>query len=141
MLNNYFMGIAEQAVESAKTKDITNLDPKWIYSQFCHETNGFTSELQEYNHNLGGVTQTEPNDTPQPDGLQFYINFDSFEAYARYFGRYLDGYKDSGVDQATTMVEYITALKESPSGAYFGDSLENYIAGCEYRYAQAFGGK
>lgn len=139
MINEYFYNIAKQATEYAKDKDINNLDPRWLYSQFCHESNGFTSQLTIENHNIGGVCQTEPNDSPQPDGLQYYINFPSFEDYARYFGHYLNGFKDSGVDQATTMIEYITSLKESPSGAYFGDSLSNYISGCEYRYSEAFG--
>jgi hypothetical protein len=139
-MNDYFMDIATQASDSAKDKGINNIDPKWLYSQFTHESNDFTSQLTVENHNIGGVTQSQPNDSPQPDGNCYYINFASFEDYAVYFGHYLHGFIDSGVDQATTLEEYITALKNSPSGAYFGDSLENYITDCQRIYNENFGG-
>lgn len=139
MINDYFYNLAQSAVESAASKGITNIDPKWVYSQWVHESDNFTSQLALENRNLGGLTQTTPNDSPQPDGSFWYIIFDSYEDYADYFGKYLRYFTDSGIDQATTMIEYIEALKNSPSGAYFGDSLENYIAGCEYRYNEAFG--
>jgi len=136
-MNEYFFGIAEIAVKAARERDINNLDPKWLYCQFAHETAGFTSELMQCNHNLGGLCQLEPNDTPQPDGDQYYMNFPSFEDYGRYFGHYLNGYKDANIDKAATLEEYIAALKNSPSGSYFGDSLENYIAGCQSAYNEA----
>jgi hypothetical protein len=140
-MNDYFYSIAEQAAQAAIEKGITNIDPKWLYSQFAHESDSFTSRLTVENYNIGGLTSSDVNDSPQPDGSYWYINFNSFEDYGNYFGHYLRYFVDSGVDQATTMIEYITALKNSPSGAYFGDSLENYIAGCEYQYNQAFGGE
>ena len=64
------------------------------------------------------------------------MQFATYEDYADYFGRYLKGFIDGGVDQAGTLEEYV--LKNSPSGAYFGDSLENYLAGCEGFYSENF---
>lgn len=138
-VNEYFWGIAQLAAKSAaNNKGLTNIRPEFLYSQFYHETGGFTSELQASNHNLGGLTQEEPNSTPQPDGRNYYMNFDSFEDYADYLGRYLAGFVDGGIDKATTLKEYVTALKNSPSGAYFGDSLENYLEGCQAVWDDCF---
>lgn len=138
-MNDYFYSIAERAACVAADNGLPNIDPRWVYSQWAHETAGFASELMQSNYNLGGLCQLEANDTPQPDGAQYYIQFPSFERYADYFGRYLTGYVDGGIDQASTLAEYVTALKISPSGAYFGDTLENYLAGCEAVYEEEFG--
>lgn len=140
MINEYFYGLAEVAVDSAVSKGIANIDPRWIYSQWVHESQEFSSRLAIKNHNLGGLTQEEPNDSPQPDGNCYYIIFDSFESYADYFGRYLRYFKDSGVDYATTLEEYIVALKNSPSGAYFGDDLDDYLSDCQRIFEENFGG-
>ena len=86
------------------------------------------------NKNLGGLCQVTPNDSPQPDGDQYYMYFETYEDYGRYFGHYLRYFSDSGVDRAATIDEYVAALKNSPSGAYFGDSLENYLAGVHAVY-------
>lgn len=137
-MNDYFWQLAQRAAQAAAERGLTNIDPRWIYAQWVHESDNFTSALAVDNHNLGGVTQSEPNDTPQPDGGNYYINFDSYEAYADYFGHYLHGFIDGGVDQATTLEEYITALKNSPSGEYFGDSLGNYLSDCERIYSECF---
>lgn len=138
MINSYFYALSQRAAQAAADKGLTNIDPRWVYAQWVHESNSFTSALAVDNHNLGGLTQSTPNDTPQPDGNYYYINFASYEDYADYFGRYLHGFIDGGVDQATTLEEYITALKISPSGEYFGDSLENYLSDCERIYAENF---
>lgn len=127
-LNTYFYEVAKQAAAAAAEKDLT-IDPKWIYSQWNHETGAFTSELQASNHNLGGLCQSEPNDTPQPDGNCYYMNFDTFEDYATYFGHYLGYYVENGIDSATTLYDYLVALK---NGGYFGDSLDNYYNDCQY---------
>lgn len=137
-MNKYFVELAKRAAAAAAENEMPNIDWRWIYSQWVHESDNFTSTLAIDNHNLGGVTQAEPNDTPQPDGSCYYINFASYEDYADYFGRYLRGFIDGGVDDATTLAEYITALKNSPSGEYFGDSLENYLSDCERIYNENF---
>lgn len=140
MINDYFSELSKKASEAAASIGITNIDARWIYAQWVHESNNFTSDLAIDNHNLGGVTQTEENDTPQPDGNCYYINFPTYEDYADYFGRYLHGFIDSNIDQSTTLEEYITALKNSPSGEYFGDSLENYVTDCQRIYNENFMG-
>ena len=140
MINDYFYKLAKRSAQAAADKGVLNVDPRWIYAQWIHESNDFTSALAVDNHNLGGVTQSEPNDTPQPDGGNYYINFASYEDYADYFGHYLHGFIDGGVDRAQTLEQYITALKNSPSGEYFGDSLENYVTDCQRIYNENFGG-
>jgi len=138
VLNEYFYGLAQRAAQAATDKGLINIDHRWIYVQWVHESDNFTSTLAVDNHNLGGVTQSEPNDTPQPDGGNYYINFPSCEDYADYFGHYLHGFIDGGIDQATTLEQYIVALKNSPSGEYFGDSLENYLTDCQRIYDETF---
>lgn len=137
-MNHYFYSLAHRAAQAAADEEITKIDPRWIYAQWVHESNNFTSQLAAENHNLGGLTQEEANDSPQPDGSCYYINFVSYEDYADYFGHYLRYFVDGGIDQATNLTEYITALKNSPSGAYFGDSLENYLSDCQEIYAENF---
>ncbi|SPF56660.1 glycoside hydrolase family 73 protein [Candidatus Desulfosporosinus infrequens] len=137
-MDGKFYDLAVLATESAAGEGIKNIDPRWVYSQWQHESDHFTSQLAVENHNLGGLTQIDPNDSPQPDGNYYYINFASDEEYAVYFGRYLRYFLDSGIDQASTLTEYIIALKNSPSGAYFGDSLENYLADCQKIYNENF---
>jgi hypothetical protein len=135
----YFLGIAQQAADAAKDYDITNVDFRWLYCQFQHESGNFTSTLTIENHNIGGLTQETPNDSPQPDGNFWYCKFNTYEEYATYFGHYLRYFKDSGVDKASTLEEYIRALKDSPSGAYFGDSFDNYYSDCQSIYNTYFG--
>ena len=137
-MNEYFWQLALRAAQVAAENGLGNIDSRWIYSQWAHETNNFTSAMCVDYKNLGGLTQTEPNDTPQPDGDYYYMQFGNYEDYADYFGRYLRYFIDGGINQASTLEEYITALKNSPSGAYFGDSLGNYLAGCEGFYAENF---
>lgn len=130
-VNEYFYGLAKMAKSYAAERGVENVSAKWIYSQWYHETGGFESELQASNHNLGGLTQYQPNDTPQPDGNMYYMNFDTFEDYAEYFGHYLGYYKEDGICDATDLYGYITALKH---GGYFGDSFDNYYGNCKYIY-------
>lgn len=113
---------------------IAGIDPKIIYAQWAHETAGFSSELcVEYN-NLAGVTQTQENDLPQPDGSFYYMKFDSLDSWARYFGKFIRLF--DGTAEATTIEEYAAALKND---GYYGDTLENYIAGMTAAYEEAFG--
>lgn len=132
MRNDYVWELAGIALEKAQAVGLENIQQEWIYGQFMHESDGFTSKLAIENKNLGGLTQVEDNgdENRQPDGNYWYMIFDSYEEYASYFGRYLRFFQDgSGVQNASTVEEYVTALKDSPSGEYFGDTLENYIAG------------
>lgn len=128
-MNDYFWQLAQR---SAK---ISGIKAEWIFCQWSHETADFTSELCLEYHNLGGLTQTEPTDAPQPDGSLWYMKFVSYEDYAEYFGRYLKLYESDGIYEATTIPEYAEALKR---GGYFGDSVENYINGMMRVYTEEF---
>lgn len=133
-MNEYFYSLAERAAAVAAERGLS-VDPRWIYAQWAHETGNFTSDLSDQYYNLGGLTQTTPNDTPQPDGANYYMQFDSYEEYADYFGQYLTYYEEDGIYDAQCLVDYITCLKH---GGYFGDSLENYLADCENIYNECF---
>lgn len=115
---------------SQKLKDVygENLSPSLIYAQLSHETGGFTSELATKYHNYGGVTQTTPNGLDQPDGSNYYMNFDSDEDFVNYMAGYLYKYKENGLFNAYDARSYATALKQ---GGYFGDDVNNYAAGME----------
>lgn len=133
-MNEYFYALAERATAAAAEYGL-NIDPRWIYAQWYHETGGFTSDMCVDYHNLGGLTQASPNDTPQPDGDYYYMQFESFEDYADYFGRYLRYYKDNGIAEAQSLDEYIVALKD---GGYFGDSLDNYLSSTKSIFEETF---
>lgn len=137
MRNEYFYALAKHSavIANSFSESADNIQPEWIYCQWAHETGEFTSAMcVEYN-NLGGLCQTQPNDTPQPDGNQFYMQFDSYEAYAEYFGRYLRYYAENGIYAAGTLEDYVRALKD---GQYFGDDVENYLARTGEIYAECF---
>ena len=135
-INELYLEAAKESARIANDGyDNNPIDYKILYSQWSHETNGFTSDLcVEYN-NLGGVTQTSVNNTPQPDGQYYYMQFESVEEYAEYFGRYLRLYEENGIYDATDIESYAAALKD---GGYFGDTLENYVAGMTAAYNEAF---
>lgn len=131
MLNKYFLNLARVSADIAGYP----IRPEWIYSQWAHETGNFTSNLTSQYHNLGGLTQTTPNDTPQPDGSCYYMQFSSFEDYAKYFGRYLQYYREDGIYNSQSIDDYVTALKH---GGYFGDSLTNYLTSVKQIYEENF---
>ena len=111
-----------------RVSDKTGIPADWVWAQWAHETQGFSSRLTKENNNFGGVTQAEPNgeENKQPDGNMYYKSFASPEDYADYFANYIQLYKKNGVMDAKTMEEYAYALKK---GGYYGDSYENYISG------------
>lgn len=129
MINEYYWGLAQQAAS------ISGLSAEFVYSQWVHETGGFTSDMCIQYNNLGGITQAEPNDTPQPDGENYYMQFATPEDCADYFGRYLKLYEEDGIYEATSIPQYAASLQH---GCYFGDTLENYIAGMTAAYEEAF---
>ena len=133
-MNNYFYELAKRAAQVAAERGLT-LDPRFIYCQWSHETGDFSSELANEYYNLGGLTQIQKNDAPQPDGSCYYMQFGSYEDYADYFGKYLTYYEENGIYEADTLEKYITALK---NGGYFGDSLENYLIDCQKIYEEDF---
>ena len=106
---------------------LINLNPDWIFSQWAHETGGFTSELCVEHNNFAGLTQSEDNGLGQPDGSCFYMRFDSAYDFAVYFSKYLLLYE--GISDCSSLEDYVRCLKD---GGYFGDTVENYLAGCEF---------
>ncbi len=42
-MNEYFYQLAQRAAQAAADRGLTNIDPRWIYAQWAHETNGFKS--------------------------------------------------------------------------------------------------
>ena len=128
------MNVIESCWQAAQVAGgISGIDPKILYAQFAHETANFTSELCLQYNNLAGVTQTQENDLPQPDGSFYYMKFDDLSAWARYFGKFIRLF--DGATEAQTIEEYATALKNE---GYFGDTLENYIDGMTAAYNDAF---
>ncbi|MDR3561264.1 MAG: hypothetical protein P4N59_07490 [Negativicutes bacterium] len=131
-MNEHFWEMAQTAARVAGPP----IKPEWIYSQWYHETGGFTSLDSEY-HNYGGLCQKRPNSTPQPDGDEYYIQFTDDDAYSNYFGHYIDLYVDNGILNSQTVDDYITALHD---GGYFTDSLEAYLADVKGIMADNFPG-
>jgi len=133
--------LAYRAADSAASVGLTNINAGWLVAQWKHESAGWSSQLFRENCNSGGLTQEESNgeENHQPDGNYYYKIFASYEDYADYFGRYLRYFTDSNIQDAKTLDEYLEALKNSPSGAYFGDTLENYKAGCHMRLVELYG--
>lgn len=125
MFNKKFYRLAERAAVVAGFP----IQPLFIYLQWCHETNLFTSELCLNTCNLAGLCQFTPNQFPQPDGSLYYMQFASYDDCAEYFGRYLRLYYEDGLYSSYSIETYAAALK---NGGYFGDSLENYIGGMLY---------
>ena len=113
--------------------NISGVPATLIYCQWSHETGCFTSELCLQFNNLGGVTQVEENDLPQPDGSFYYMKFADLDEWARYFGKFI--VKFDGTTDATSIEQYAAALKNE---GYYGDTLENYIDGMKSAYMEAF---
>ena len=128
------MNVNQPYWESAQVSaGISGARAELLYAQWAHETGNFTSELcTEYN-NLAGVTQTQENDIPQPDGSFYYMKFADLSAWARYFGKFIR-YFDGAVE-AQTIEEYARALKD---GGYYGDTYENYVEGMTTAYSESF---
>jgi hypothetical protein len=118
-------GIAREAWKEAQRigADL-NVDPALIYGQWYHETGGFSSRLTKENYNLGGLTQVTPNgeENKQPDGGNYYMQFDSIRAYADYYKRIWGPY----IQGSKSAEDYASRLK---SEGYYGDSYENYVRG------------
>ena len=129
-----YFALAEHAAKMANGFDSQGrnaIHPAYIYAQWAHETGGFASDLCLQYNNLAGLTQESPNSTPQPDGNMYYMQFDSPEEFATYFGRYLRYYAENGIYGVQTVDDYVYALHD---GGYFGDDVGNYLAGVHAVY-------
>jgi len=140
-LKENIVTLAKIAITSAEGKGITNLKWEYLYCQWIHETGGFTNWGATVANNFGGLKQfkDQPDwfdgDATSSEGDPYQV-FNSPEEYAEYFGRYLGYYIENGIDKATTLEEYVTALKD---GQYFGATIEEYIDGCTIAWNECFG--
>lgn len=110
--------------------------PEWIYAQWVHESTNITegdpdygqpfkSPLAKAANNFGGVCQKEETPYPQPDGDEYYMVFETVEAYATYFGGYIRYFDVDGVYNSQNVTDYITALHH---GGYFTDDPDAYVS-------------
>jgi hypothetical protein len=113
--------------------DKIGLKPEFAFGQWYHESAGFNSDLAKEIYNFGGMTQSEPNNYPQPgqDGSLYYKEFNSPEDWAEYYAWYIT--KCDGVKEAQTVPEFCQALKDN---GYFGDSIDKYVNGISNGIAQ-----
>lgn len=126
MANGEYYKLALQVAET------TGIDANLIYAGWCHETNGFTSEVCKTLNNFGGLKKFRD----QPEGITDdmctssegdpYQAFDSPKHYSKYFAYYITLYKEDGIFEADTVEKYADALKH---GGYYGDPVEVYVAG------------
>ena len=128
---------------------ISDIDAKIIYSQWVHESNGFTNWGATVANNYAGIKQFKDqpewftDDAESPEGDNYQV-FDNPEAFAIYFGRYLRMYREDGIYDDMTLEGYAKALRH---GGYYGDmpgmneeeSIQNYINGLKTAYDEAFG--
>lgn len=111
--------LAERSAQIANADLGTgNIDPRWIYAQWQHESANFTSPMARENNNFGGLTQVEPNgeENRMTNSPLYAKLFNSPEEYAEYFGHYIAKYAEDGIGSAKNIDEYLTALKH---GGYF----------------------
>lgn len=122
------MTMAQSISQRLQEKYGENLRADLIYGQLGHESGNFSSELASQHHNYAGLTQVEANDLPQPDGGNYYMKFASDDDFVSYMADYLYKYKENGLFNAKDARSYAAALKD---GGYFGDDLDNYVAGMQ----------
>ena len=106
----------------------TGINPKYIYAQWYHESAGFSSRLARENYNFGGLTQIESNgeENKQPDGSNYYMNFDSLEDWADYYSKYIEHYPE--LKNAQSAYEFSSILR---SGGYYTASVDEYTSGIQ----------
>ena len=127
---------ARYASTRAKEKFGYDISPELIYKQWGHEAGAnFDSENARYNNNFGGLTQVEPNgeENKQRDGNNYYRHFSNVWEYAdAYVDDFIKYYPE--ISGTKNEREFAGVLKKYD---YFGDDLENYVAGMERIQAPA----
>ena len=111
-VNQYFYSLAKISSQKAAENGV-HVDPKFIYTQWYIETEGFTSQLQASHHNLGGVMDTDGS----------WRHFNDFIDFANYFGNYLTYYREDGMTNANSLYSYVAALHH---GGYFTADFDTY---------------
>lgn len=143
------MNVNEHFYECAKiAANVSGLDAKTIYAQMVHESNNFTNWGATVANNFGGIKKfrDQPEwftgDATSPEGDEYQV-FDSPEAFALYYGKYLSLYREDGIYEADTLYNLAKALRH---GGYYGnmpgmdesESVDNYEAGLTRAYKEAF---
>ncbi len=107
----------------------TGIPAEYVYRQWAHESAYFSSQLARENNNFGGLTQVEWNgdDNKQPDGNNYYREFNNFHEYAEaYVKDFIDLYK--GKEQVHDLASFAHFLKEN---GYYGADESDYLAAME----------
>lgn len=132
-----YFELAEHAAQVAN-EDLgtNNIDPRYIYAQWQHESGNFTSQMATENNNFAGVTQVEPNgeENKMTNSNLYAMMFDTPEDFADYFGHYIAKYAENGIGEASNLDEYLAALQ---NGGYFTDddnSGGHYYSGVHAYY-------
>ena len=77
-----YFELAKHAADVANADlGTNNIDPRYIYAQWQHESANFTSRMATENNNFAGVTQVEPN------GDAAFSNASFLSYVTRYCGR------------------------------------------------------
>lgn len=132
-----YFELAQHAADVANADlGTNNIDPRYIYAQWQHESGNFTSRMATENNNFAGVTQVEPNgeENKMTNSNLYAMMFDTPEDFADYFGHYIAKYAENGIGEATNVDEYLAALQR---GGYFTEddnSGGHYYAGVHSYY-------
>ena len=132
-----YFELAKHAADVANADlGTNNIDPRYIYAQWQHESANFTSRMATENNNFAGVTQVEPNgeENKMTNSNLYAMMFDSPEDFADYFGHYIAKYAENGIGEASNIDEYLAALQ---NGGYFtsdDNSGGHYYSGVHAYY-------
>ena len=104
----------------------TGIPADYIYRQWAHESGNFESRLAKENNNFGGLTQTTPNgeDNKQPDGGNYYRQYDNMHEYAEsYVNDFINRY--DGKENIKSMEDFVNFLYDN---GYFTADPADYLA-------------
>lgn len=128
-------GISEQAkAQASRVSKMTGIPADILWSQWAHETGGFSNRGASQLNNLAGVN------TPGGKG-QDYRKFSSLDEFGDYYAKLMrpDG-RYAGAANAKSPEEFAAILK---AGGYYSDSQSNYASGMrqwDNKYAQSLSG-
>ncbi len=110
---------AQRALALAKQVSArTGIPADLLWSQWAHETGGFTNRGATSLNNLAGVR------LPGSTDYRRFSSLDDFADYYTYLMR--PGGRYGAASSARTPAQFASALK---AGGYYGDTLQNYTAG------------
>lgn len=119
---------AQQAAALAqRVSQQTGIPADLLWSQWAHETGGFTNRGSTDLNNLAGV---------RIPGTSEYRSFSSLDEFGNYYAHMMrPGGRYSGIQNATTPEDFAARLKQ---GGYYEDTQSNYTAGME-RWEKQYG--